>query len=31
MATRVRTFDQEHFRAVKPPQGGVFAVLAADL
>lgn len=29
--TRVLTFDQRHFRAVKPPQGGVFTVLPADL
>jgi uncharacterized protein len=29
--TRVLTFDQGHFRAVKPPQGGVFSVLPADL
>jgi uncharacterized protein len=29
--TRVLTFDQKHFRAVKPPQGGVFTVLPADL
>jgi uncharacterized protein len=29
--TRVLTFDQRHFRAVKPPQGGVFSVLPADL
>jgi uncharacterized protein len=28
---RVLTFDQKHFRAVKPPQGGVFAALPADL
>jgi predicted nucleic acid-binding protein len=29
--TRVVTFDHKHFRAVKPPQGGVFTVLPADL
>jgi uncharacterized protein len=29
--TRVLTFDQRHFRAIKPPQGGVFSVLPADL
>jgi uncharacterized protein len=29
--TRVLTFDQRHFRAVKPQQGGVFTVLPADL
>lgn len=29
--TRVLTFDHKHFRAVKPPQGGVFTVLPADL
>ena len=29
--TRVLTFDQRHFRAVKPPQGGVFSVLPADV
>jgi uncharacterized protein len=29
--TRVLTFDQRHFRAVKPPHGGVFSVLPADL
>jgi uncharacterized protein len=29
--TRVLTFDHRHFRAVKPPQGGVFTVLPADL
>jgi uncharacterized protein len=29
--TRVLTFDQRHFRAVKPLQGGVFSVLPADL
>ncbi len=29
--TRVLTFDQRHFRAVKPLQGGVFTVLPADL
>lgn len=29
--TRVLTFDQKHFRAVKPPQGGVFTVLPTDL
>ena len=29
--TRVLTFDQKHFRAVKPLQGGVFTVLPADL
>ena len=29
--TRVLTFDQKHFRGVKPPQGGVFTVLPADL
>lgn len=27
---RVLTFDQKHFRAVKPSQGGVFTVLPAD-
>lgn len=29
--TRVLTLDQSQFRAVKPPQGGVFTVLPADL
>lgn len=29
--TRVLTLDQRHFRAVKPPQGGVFTILPADL
>jgi uncharacterized protein len=29
--TRVLTFDHRHFRAVKPPHGGVFSVLPADL
>ena len=29
--TRILTFDQKHFRAVKPLQGGVFTVLPADL
>jgi predicted nucleic acid-binding protein len=29
--TRVLTFDQRHSRNVKPPQGGVFTVLPADL
>ena len=29
--TRVLTFDQKHFRAVKPPRGGVFTLLPADL
>lgn len=29
--TRILTFDQKHFRAVKPSQGGVFTVLPADL
>jgi uncharacterized protein len=29
--TRVATFDHKHYRAVKPPQGGVFTVLPADL
>ena len=29
--TRVLTFDHRHFRGVKPPQGGVFTVLPADL
>jgi uncharacterized protein len=28
---RVLTFDYRHFRAVKPPQGGVFTLLPADL
>ncbi len=28
---RILTFDHRHFRAVKPPQGGVFAILPADL
>jgi uncharacterized protein len=28
---RVLTFDHRHFRAVKPPQGGVFTLLPADL
>ena len=28
---RILTFDHRHFRAVKPPQGGVFTVLPADL
>ena len=27
---RILTFDQRHFRAVKPPQRGVFTVLPAD-
>ena len=29
--TRIATFDYRHFRAVKPPQGGVFTLLPADL
>jgi predicted nucleic acid-binding protein len=29
--TRILTFDQKHFRAVKPLQGGVFTLLPADL
>lgn len=29
--TRILTFDHRHFRAVKPPQGGVFTILPADL
>lgn len=29
--TRVLTFDQKHFRAVKPLQGGTFTLLPADL
>jgi uncharacterized protein len=29
--TRILTFDQKHFRAVKPSQGGTFTVLPADL
>jgi predicted nucleic acid-binding protein len=28
---KILTFDQKHFRAVKPPQGGVFTLLPADL
>lgn len=28
---RILTFDYRHFRAVKPPQGGVFTILPADL
>lgn len=28
---RILTFDRRHFRAVKPPQGGVFTLLPADL
>lgn len=28
---RILTFDHRHFRAVKPPQGGVFTLLPADL
>lgn len=28
---RILTFDHRHFRAVKPPQGGVFTILPADL
>jgi uncharacterized protein len=28
---RILTYDQRHFRAVKPPQGGVFTILPADL
>jgi len=28
---RILTFDHRHFRAVKPPQGGVFTVLPADV
>jgi len=27
---RILTFDHRHFRAVKPPQGGVFTILPAD-
>lgn len=28
---RILTFDHRHFRAVKPPQGGVFTILPADM
>jgi uncharacterized protein len=28
---RILTLDHRHFRAVKPPQGGVFTILPADL
>jgi uncharacterized protein len=28
---RTLTLDHRHFRAVKPPQGGVFTILPADL
>jgi uncharacterized protein len=28
---RILTFDHRHFRSVKPPQGGVFTILPADL
>jgi uncharacterized protein len=28
---RILTYDHRHFRAVKPPQGGVFTILPADL
>lgn len=28
--TRVLSFDQRHFRAVAPPQGGAFTILPAD-
>jgi predicted nucleic acid-binding protein len=28
---RILTFDHRHFRAVKPPQGGVFTILPADI
>jgi uncharacterized protein len=28
---RILTFDHRHFRAVKPPRGGVFTILPADL
>jgi uncharacterized protein len=28
--TRVATFDERHFRAVAPLQGGAFSVLPAD-
>ncbi len=28
---RILTFDDRHFRAVKPPQGGVFTILPTDL
>jgi uncharacterized protein len=28
---RILTFDHKHFRAVKPPDGGVFTILPADL
>jgi hypothetical protein len=28
---RILTFDHRRFRAVKPPQGGVFTILPADL
>lgn len=28
---RILTSDHRHFRAVKPPQGGVFTLLPADL
>jgi predicted nucleic acid-binding protein len=27
---QILTFDERHFRAVKPPQGGVFTLLPAD-
>jgi predicted nucleic acid-binding protein len=28
--TRVLSFDQRHFRAITPPQGGAFTILPAD-
>lgn len=28
---RILTFDHRHFRAVKPPQGGVFTLVPGDL
>jgi predicted nucleic acid-binding protein len=29
-ATRIVSFDEQHFRAVKPLQGGAFTILPAD-
>ena len=28
--TRILSFDQRHFRAITPPQGGAFTILPAD-
>ena len=28
--TRILTFDQRHFRAMRPPQGGAFTLLPYD-